>query len=83
MDIFDYSAPAELFAGKRYGKPRAGGYLRFALASEAIKHCVEKLPSAILAGSVLEVNEQRYEGKAILALYQAPAFPREPGIALP
>ena len=50
-------------------------YRRFKKASEAIRYMIEDMPSAWLPGSFLEVNEQRFEGHSIRALYEADAFP--------
>ena len=74
VDI-DYNARAELFVAKRYAKTASAQYRRFAKASEAIQYCIEELPENALAGSFLEVDERRFEGKAIRALYEAGAYP--------
>jgi hypothetical protein len=73
--VIDYAARAELFVAKRYAKTAAAQYRRFSTASEAIRYCIEELPEAALAGSFLEVEERRFEGKAIRALYVAEAYP--------
>lgn len=75
MDDFNYAARAELFPSRRYAKTQQTRYQRFATAAEAIRYIIEDLPSAGRAGSFLEVNEQRYEGEAIRALYDASAYP--------
>jgi hypothetical protein len=77
MSAFNYNAAAELFPSRRFAKSQVTQYKRFAKASEAIRHCIEQMPAQALAGSILEVNEQRFEGEAIRALYDAPEYPTE------
>jgi hypothetical protein len=77
MQEFNYNATAELFPSRRFAKSQLNQYRRFAKASEAIAHCIEKMPAEALVGSYLEVNEQRFEGRAIRALYDAPGYPRK------
>jgi hypothetical protein len=36
---------------------------------------IEEMPASWLAGSYLEVNEQRFEGGDIRSLYDAEAYP--------
>ncbi len=73
--VIDYNARAELFVAKRYAKTASAQYRRFSTASEAIQYCMEELPEMALAGSFLEVNERRFEGKSIKALYTAEEYP--------
>ncbi|MDB5506400.1 MAG: hypothetical protein JWR75_1038 [Devosia sp.] len=75
MNRFNYNAAAELFPSRRFAKTQVTQYRRFARASDAIQHCIEEMPATALAGSYLEVNEQRFEGEAIRALYDAPDYP--------
>ena len=73
--VIDYAARAELFVAKRYAKSASAQYKRFNSASEAIRYCIEELPENALMGSFLEVDEKRFEGKAIQALYASDAYP--------
>ena len=57
MSTFDYTASAELFALQARSGIR---YQRFAQATEAIRHAIERLPPKVLAGSSIEVKDQRY-----------------------
>lgn len=75
MTTFNYDAMAELFPSRRYAKSQQTQYRRFAKASEAIRFCIEDLPAMGLAGSVMEVNEARFDGDAIRRLYDAADFP--------
>jgi hypothetical protein len=74
MKPFDYAATAELFPGKR-SKIRAAKYQRFENAAEALKFANENMPAELLIGAVLEVEEQRFDGDGIRALYAAEAYP--------
>ena len=43
----------------------------------AVRYVVEVMPPAWLNGTILEVDEHRYDGKDIQALYDAPDYPLE------
>jgi hypothetical protein len=50
-------------------------YTRFKSAAKAIKYAVEELPPELLIGSTLEVNEERFDGFGIRALYDSARYP--------
>jgi hypothetical protein len=77
MNTFDYGARAELFASRRYAKNNQAQYRRFNTAAEAVRFVIEDLPTAARPGSYLEVDEQRFEGGSIQALYDAIDYPLE------
>lgn len=77
MDKFNYAASAELYPSRRYAKSQQTQYRRFRSAADAIRYMIEDMPSSWLAGSVLEVDEKRYEGAAIRVLYDAAGYPLE------
>lgn len=77
MANFNYGARAELFASRRYAKTSQAQYRRFDTAAEAVRFVTEELPTAARAGSYLEVDEERYEGVSIKALYDARDYPLE------
>lgn len=72
MDV-DFNAPADLFPSRRYAKSLAR-CRRFATAAEAVRYAVESLPAAALAGTFLDVDGRRYEGRSIRALYDDAGF---------
>lgn len=76
MPSFDYSTSAELFPSRRYAKAQAR-YRRFATAAEAVRYAVEDMPKGWLIGTMLVVDDGRFEGAAIKALYDAEDFPLE------
>jgi len=75
VSAFDYSAPAELYASASKTGKRPMRYTRFKSAAEAIKYAVEVLPPELLIGSTLEVNEERFDGFGIRALYDSAKYP--------
>jgi hypothetical protein len=77
MTHFDYSAPAELFPGKTTRGQRKVGYKRFSSAAEAVRYVIEDLPAVLVKGSLIEVDERRFEANGIRALYDDAAFPLE------
>jgi hypothetical protein len=75
-ELFDYSVEAELFSAKGKNFRRQPlGYKRFARAADAICFAIEELPSHCLAGTYLEVNEERYQAKDIRRLYDSVEYP--------
>jgi hypothetical protein len=75
MPKFNYTASAELYPSRRFAKSQTTQYRRFPTAAEAIRFVIEEMPAKWLPGSYLEVNERRFEGDAIRALYEAPEYP--------
>jgi hypothetical protein len=76
MSDFDYTAPAEVYACRSRGSSRRPvTYRRFNSCAEAIRFAIEELPSDVLFGAVLEVNEQRFSAPEIRMLYDSQAYP--------
>lgn len=76
MHNLDYSAPAEMFACKSRGSsPRPVTYHRFASCAEAIRFAIEELPADVLFGTVLEIDDHRFDAKQIRRLYDSERYP--------
>ena len=54
---------------------RNSRYMRFPSAAEAIRFAIEEMQKAALPGIAIELGDDRYEGGAIRALYDAPEYP--------
>jgi hypothetical protein len=73
---FDYQSTAELFPGKNHRvRSRVLKYMRFNHAADAVRFAIEKLPTEVLLGAYLEVNEKRYDSREIRRLYDHPDYP--------
>ncbi len=72
---FDYSAPVELYTGKRSRRLGKVHYQRFESAARALQYAIEAMPRETLADAVLEIDEQRFGPVEIAALYEHPAYP--------
>jgi hypothetical protein len=75
MTNLNYQASAELYPSRRYAKSARDQYRRFGTAAEAIQYIMEDVPAPGLMGSFLEVDDRRYDGDAIRALYESAAYP--------
>ena len=74
MSNFDYSAPAELF-GSPGRQHRAVTYRRFASGAEAVQFAVEGISDAHRAGITLQADDDRFDHRAIRALYDSVKYP--------
>ena len=75
MASFDYSASADLYPGRNRPRKSPLAYRRFDTAAEAVRFAMEELSPAQLLSTMLEVDERRFRGTDIDALYRSPAFP--------
>ena len=75
LNGFDYNAPAELYPSRiKKGRGRVT-YKRFDTAAEALQFAIEQIPSAVLLGAYLEVDEARFGVAEMRHLYDAAAYP--------
>lgn len=74
MSKFNYSAPAELF-GSPGRQRRSVSYRRFASGAEAVRFAVEGISDALLAGVTLQADDDRFDHRAIRALYNSASYP--------
>jgi hypothetical protein len=73
---FDYQRSAELFP-TRSRKPRRNPvtYKRFDTAAAAVRFAIEELPSDLLLGAYLQVDEDRFGSEGIRKLYDSAQYP--------
>ncbi|MGB3445101.1 MAG: hypothetical protein WBA48_00195 [Xanthobacteraceae bacterium] len=75
---FSYDTAAELFPAAIRKKKRTGfAYRRFDSAAEAVRFAMEDLPTDLLNGAYLQVDEARFDQNGIRALYENADFPLE------
>jgi hypothetical protein len=75
-EAFDYEAVAELFpARNRNSNRQFAGYRRFDRAADALRFAIEELPPQALLGAYLEIDEQRFDSRAMRRLYDSARFP--------
>ena len=74
--VFDYQRSAELFP-TRSRKPRRNPvtYKRFDTAAAAVRFAIEELPSDLLLGAYLQVDEDRFGSEGIRKLYDSARYP--------
>jgi hypothetical protein len=72
-ETLDFTAPAELFPTRVRRRPI--GYKRFDTAAQAIRYAIEELPAPLLNGTYLQVQDQRFDGSEIRALYESEHYP--------
>ena len=72
---FDYKAPAELFLARSRAAKSRRKYTRFDTAAEAVRFVVEELPAAVLPGTYLLVDEERFGVDEIRHLYDSAGYP--------
>jgi hypothetical protein len=76
MARIDYGASAELFISKSKGASRRPmTYRRFPTGAEAIRFAIEQLSPLLLAGTILQVGEERFDQSGIRSLYENTDYP--------
>lgn len=81
MTEFDFQAAAELFPprGRQLAR-QVVSYKRFDNAALAIRYAIEELDPMLLAGAILQVEDDRYDGNTMRNLYASAAYPLERGV---
>jgi hypothetical protein len=79
---FDYSASADLYPSRVSRGTAKVSYRRFGRAADALKYAIEEMPSKLLRGTLLEVDERRFSGDQIRELYCGEAYPLDRLVAL-
>ena len=73
---FDYGAGADLFPSRgRKSRRSVFKYQRFVRAADAIRFAIEELPPEVLAGTYMEIDEARFDSRAIRRLYDSVEYP--------
>ena len=82
QSTFDYNNEAELYPTRsRKSRRQPVGYKRFSRAADAIRFAIEELPSDLLIGAYMEVDEKRFDSSGIRQLYDSPHYPLRRGTA--
>lgn len=72
IDELFRSGPAELYSHTQW---RSMAYRRFETVASAIRFSMEELPLRVLIGTILEVEDERFDHKAIRSLYENDLYP--------
>ncbi len=75
MKSVDYHAAAGLYPCKTVRRTSRLRYKRFDSVAEALRFAIEDMPSSMLRGCVLEIDEDRFDGLQMQKLYEAEGYP--------
>ena len=75
LNGFDYKATAELFLSRSRAAKSRPKYKRFDTAAEAVRFVIESLPAAVLPGTYLLVEGDRFGVEEIRYLYDSTGYP--------
>lgn len=75
MTRFNYAGSAGLYPGNATAGRRGPRYRRFETAADALRFAVEDMRDTQQRGSLLEMDEARFDHNQIRALYDAPEYP--------
>ena len=77
MENFDFTAPAEVYAGISRGRGRQTmRYRRFDTGAEAVQYAMEQLGPEVRGGTIIEAGEDgRFTAAEIEMLYDSAEYP--------
>ena len=75
MPAVDFSAPADLYPSRNRSRKSPLRYMRFDTVAEAVRYAMEELPPDQLGGTMIEVDEDRFDAAGIGALYRSADYP--------
>lgn len=75
MAAFNYNAGAGLYPSKNRKRTTSLRYRRFDSVAEALRFAIEDMPASLLRGSVLEVDDARFNEMQMRVLYDAKEYP--------
>ena len=75
VTVFDYQAPAELFAGHARNRKQRMRYRRFDTAAEAIRFAMEEISAPVLFDVYLQIDDERFGANQIRELYDHASYP--------
>jgi len=83
-ELFDCGSTVEVLSGKgRNFRRQPLGYRRFARAADAIRFAIEEMAPQLLRSACLQVDEERFDSRAIRRLYESTDYPLDrPAAAL-
>lgn len=75
-ELFDHGSGAELSSSKgRNFRRRHLEYRRFARAADALRFAIEEMAPQRLRSACLQVDEERFDSRAIRRLYESADYP--------
>lgn len=81
VTTFNYAASADLYPSRVARGSAKVTYRRFGRAADALRYAIEDMPTKLLRGTLLEVDERRFTGDQIRELYDASAYPLDRSVA--
>jgi hypothetical protein len=76
MAPFDFSAPADVYAGMARGRGRQPmRYRRFDTGAQAVQYTMEQLRPELRIGTVIEAGDDRFTSAEIGTLYDSAEYP--------
>ncbi len=70
-----FSVPADVYVHRSKRRTGPVQFRKFGSLAEAVQYAIEEVPLIGLTGVSIESGDERYEGKAIRALYESATYP--------